>query len=342
VLWSAVLRSAVRVRNQLGVRVLSVQPRTALKWGLTSTAAAGMLTYTLAPVEASTSVNYDDVRKTIAGILDAQGYDDGSFGPVFVRLAWHASGTYDKHSRTGGSNGATMRFKPECDHGANAGLHVARKVLEKVKEKYPEISYADLWTLAGVVAVEEMGGPKIKWFPGRTDAVSGDACPPDGRLPDATQGAPHLRDTFYKMGFNDQEIVALAGAHCLGRCHTDRSGFSGPWTRAPTTFSNLFFKELVENKWTEKKWSGPKQLEDPTGALMMLPADMSLIEDPAFKVHVDRYAQDSIAFEKDFAKAFSKLLALGVKNQSSNPNSCTYFLGLVTGIAGLAASSRLN
>jgi cytochrome c peroxidase len=291
-------------------------------------------------VDASSNVNYDDVRKTIAGILDAQNYDDGSYGPVFIRLAWHAAGTYDKHSRTGGSNGATMRFKPECDHGANAGLGVARDILDKVKAKYPGISYGDLWTLAGVVAVEEMGGPKIKWTPGRVDASGGDACPPDGRLPDATQGGSHLRDIFYKMGFDDQEIVALAGAHCFGRCHTDRSGFSGPWTRSPTTFSNLFFKELLDNKWTVKKWNGPKQYEDPSGALMMLPADMALVEDPQFRKHVERYAKDEKAFEKEFARAFSKLLSLGVSGSSSH-NNC-YFTGILAGIVGLAASSRLQ
>jgi cytochrome c peroxidase len=45
------------------------------------------------------------------------------------------------------------------------------------------------------------------------------------------------------------EIVALVGAHTVGRCHTDRSGYSGPWTNAPTTFSNLYFQELANNKW---------------------------------------------------------------------------------------------
>lgn len=79
-----------------------------------------------------------------------------------------------------------MRFKPECDHGANAGLAVARQVLEPLKAKYPGtdvnqigfdvatntearlvgVSYADLWTLAGVVAIQEMGGPAISWRPG--------------------------------------------------------------------------------------------------------------------------------------------------------------------------------
>lgn len=54
-------------------------------------------------------------------------------------------------------------------------------------------------------------------------------CTPDGRLPDGDKGADHIRKIFYRMGFNDNEIVALSGAHALGRCHTDRSGFEGPW-----------------------------------------------------------------------------------------------------------------
>ena len=107
--------------------------------------------------------DYDAVRKAIEGVLDNDNYDDGSYGPVLVsglicwicppplhgpvacmcltllmsphrnrqsphqvRLAWHAAGTYDKATGTGGSNGATMRFAPESEHGANAGLAVAR------------------------------------------------------------------------------------------------------------------------------------------------------------------------------------------------------------------------
>ena len=97
-----------------------------------------------------------------------------------------------------------MRFDPEAGHGANAGLGIARGLLEPVKKMFPWISYADLYTLAGVVAIEEMGGPTIAWSPGRSDAASVDACTPDGRLPDATQGAPHLRNIFYRMGFDDR------------------------------------------------------------------------------------------------------------------------------------------
>lgn len=205
-----------------------------------------------------------------------------------------------------------MRFNPEANWGANAGLAVARDLLEPVKAKFPWISYSDLWTLAGAVAIEEMGGPTIPWRPGRSDKDTNHVPLPDGRLPDGDKGAAHVRDIFYRMGFNDQEIVALVGAHTLGRCHADRSGWINPWTRAPTTFSNLYFTELTQTKWRKKKWNGPPQYEDPTGELMMLPADICLRDDRKFRKYVDLYAKDEEKFFSDFAAAFSKLMELGV------------------------------
>jgi cytochrome c peroxidase len=81
-----------------------------------------------------TKDDYQKVYDEIARLLvEKDDYDDGSYGPVLVRLAWHASGTYDAATGTGGSNGATMRFAPEGDHGANAGLKHARDFLEPVK-----------------------------------------------------------------------------------------------------------------------------------------------------------------------------------------------------------------
>ena len=78
--------------------------------------------------------DYQKVYDYIAQLLvEKDDYDDGSYGPVLVRLAWHASGTYDAATGTGGSNGATMRFAPEGGHGANAGLKHARDFLEPVK-----------------------------------------------------------------------------------------------------------------------------------------------------------------------------------------------------------------
>jgi cytochrome c peroxidase len=81
-----------------------------------------------------TKGDYQEVYNEIASRLEEDYYyDDGSYGPILVRLAWHASGTYDTKTGTGGSNGATMRFKPESNHGANGGLKIAQNFLEPVK-----------------------------------------------------------------------------------------------------------------------------------------------------------------------------------------------------------------
>ncbi|CAI2169589.1 5013_t:CDS:2 [Funneliformis geosporum] len=254
--------------------------------------------------------DYQKIYNQIADILEENDWDDGSLGPIFVRLAWHASGTYDKETNTGGSNGATMRFAPESDHGANAGLKHARDKLESIKQKNPAITYSDLWSLAGVVAIQEMAGPIIPWIPGRKDADAATACSPDGRLPDASKASKSKLDL---QGFKYSEIVALAGAHALGRCHPDRSGFQGPWTFSPITFTNGYFTELLKKKWVDKKWKGPKQFVDKeTGELMMLPADMALIQDKNFKTWVETYSKDEALFFKDFAAAFHKLEELGV------------------------------
>lgn len=257
--------------------------------------------------------DYQKIYDAIAKRLEEKDdYDDGSYGPVLLRLGWHASGTYDKETGTGGSNGATMRFPPEGDHGANAGLKAARDFLEPVKQQFPWITYSDLWTLAAACAIQEMQGPVIPWRPGRSDRdVS--YCTPDGRLPDATKGSDHLRAIFGRMGFDDREIVALSGAHALGRCHTDRSGFEGPWTFSPTILTNDYFRLLFEEKWGWRKWDGPKQFEDKTtGSIMMLPTDMALVKDKKFKPWAEKYAKDNDAFFKDFSAVITKLFELGV------------------------------
>lgn len=304
-------------------------------------AAAATTAYSLktsAPTSCEAAVDWGAVRKEIVKILDADytdaSYDGATPGPLFLRLAWHSAGTYCAATKTGGSNGATMRFKPEIDWGANAGLKLAQDMLEPVAKKFPNMSVSDLWIFAASVAIEEMGGNKVPFTPGRTDKAApkfmgGNPCPAwtgatakDGRLPSADMGDPrktadHLRYIFNRMGFNDQEIVALSGAHGLGACHTDRSGFWGPWTRAPTTISNEYYRELVENTWTIKRthkgqpWNGPTQFEDPSGDLMMLPSDIVLIQDKEFRKYVDKYAKDQDLFLKDFSAVCSKLFHLG-------------------------------
>lgn len=255
-----------------------------------------------------------------AGALKDMIKADPDIGPTMVRLAWHSSGTYDAMSKTGGSGQGTIRFKEELAHGGNAGLDKMVAKLEPIHATFPDVSYADLYTLGGKVAIEAAGGPTIAWRAGRKDALSPDAVTPDGRLPNADKGSPantakHLRmEVFYRMGFNDQEIVALSGAHALGRCHPDASGYSGPWSPTPTLLTNGYFNLLLSLPWTIKEWDGPMQFEDPSGKLMMLPSDLVLVQDKVFRPYVKEYAKDEKLFEKDFTAAYVKLTELGCKN----------------------------
>eukprot|EP00529_Nitzschia_sp_RCC80_P029791 CAMPEP_0113454324 /NCGR_PEP_ID=MMETSP0014_2-20120614/7804_1 /TAXON_ID=2857 /ORGANISM="Nitzschia sp." /LENGTH=316 /DNA_ID=CAMNT_0000345725 /DNA_START=220 /DNA_END=1167 /DNA_ORIENTATION=+ /assembly_acc=CAM_ASM_000159 len=288
-------------------------------------AMAGVALYSLHDAHAKEAVDMNQVRGAIMKIVedDEEKRADGtSLKGTFIRLAWHCCGTYQASDSSGGSNGARMRFNPEASYGNNAGLDKARAVLEPVKQQFPDLTYADLYTYAGVVAVEESGGPKIPYKTGREDYTDGSTSDPNDRLPNADYGGrkkdvTNIRRVFNRMGFSDQEIVALLGAHAMGRCHTDRSGFWGPWTNAETTFSNEYYRLLLEERWSPKMshngkpWTGPDQFEDSTGQLMMLPTDIMLVAEPDFKKWVEVYAKDEDKFFQDFAAAFAKLLSLG-------------------------------
>ncbi|KAF7092305.1 hypothetical protein CFC21_094802 [Triticum aestivum] len=229
--------------------------------------------------------------------------------PILVRLGWHDSGTYDKNieewPQRGGADGS-LRFDPELSHGANAGLTNALKLIQPIKDKYPGITYADLFQLASATAIEEAGGPKLPMKYGRVDITAPEQCPPEGRLPDAGPRLPaeHLRE----------EIVALSGAHTLGRSRPDRSGWGKPetkytkdgpgepggqsWTAEWLKFDNSYFKDIKEQRDQE---------------LLVLPTDAALFDDPSFKVYAEKYAEDQEAFFKDYAEAHAKLSNLGAK-----------------------------
>ncbi len=225
------------------------------------------------------AADYKSVRKDLIDMISAR----PEKGPTLVRLAWHSSGTYDKMMKNGGSQKGTIRFEEELKHSANAGLDVAVAWLEPIYKKFnrvTDLSYADLYTLAGVVAIKELGGPDIKWRSGREDSYNTKDVTPNGRLPDADKGSPDktaagLRTVFNRMGFNDQEIVALSGAHALGRCHASASGYAGAWTFTPTTFNNQYYVLLKGLKWVPAvnvlgKPAEKLQYEDPSGKLYVL------------------------------------------------------------------------
>ncbi|EPY27158.1 L-ascorbate peroxidase [Strigomonas culicis] len=208
-----------------------------------------------------------------------------------------------------------MRFRPECDYGGNKGLDTARKSLEPLKKKYPQISYADLWVLAAYVAIEAMGGPNIPFSWGRADAKDGSVCGPDGRLPDGAKTQDHVREVFTRLGFNDKETVALIGAHTCGECRVKNSGFVGPWTYDKNGFDNSFFIALLDEKWVFNPNNAKLQfMDDKTKGAMMLPSDMALLLDASYKKYVDIYAKDNDKFCEDFSAAFKKLTELGTKN----------------------------
>ncbi|KAL6515532.1 putative L-ascorbate peroxidase 7, chloroplastic [Orobanche hederae] len=274
--------------------------------------------------------------------------------PILVRLGWHDAGTYNKNieewPQKGGANGS-LRYEIELKHGANAGLVSALKLLQPIKDKYPSMTYADLFQLASATAIEEAGGPKIPMKYGRVDVSAPEQCPEEGRLPDAGPPSPaaHLRDVFYRMGLNDKEIVALSGAHTLGRSKPDRSGWGKPETKytvvtTPSRVKSPMYcqDDVSTSRLTSRTESiSRSQEKDGPGTpggqswtvqwlkfdnsyfkdikermdedLLVLPTDAVLFEDPSFKEYAEKYAEDQGEFFKDYAEAHAKLSNLGAK-----------------------------
>ncbi|KAJ4803909.1 Ascorbate peroxidase [Rhynchospora pubera] len=262
----------------------------------------------------------DKARRDLRALIASK-----NCAPIMLRLAWHDAGTYDVNTKTGGPNGS-IRFEEEYSHGSNAGLKIAIDLLEPIKAKHPKITYADLYQLAGVVAVEVTGGPTVDFAPGRRDSS---VCPREGRLPDAKQGNQHLRDVFYRMGLSDKDIVALSGGHTLGRAHPERSGFEGPWTKEPLKFDNSYFVELLKGE---------------AEGLLKLPTDKAMLDDPKFRHYVELYAKDEDLFFKDYAESHKKLSELGFTPPTSGTGSkaadisaCTILAQSAVGVVVAAA-----
>ncbi|MCD4839559.1 catalase/peroxidase HPI [Neobacillus sedimentimangrovi] len=297
-----------------------------------------------------------DLRKLMTDSQDWWPADYGHYGPLFIRMSWHAAGTYRIGDGRGGGGTGNQRFAPLNSWPDNASLDKARRLLWPIKQKYGnKISWADLLLLAGNVAIESMGGPTIGFGAGRPDIwhpeediywgsettwlgdnrYTGDQelenplaavqmgliyVNPEGPngKPDPIAAARDIRETFARMGMNDEETVALiAGGHTFGKAHgagdpshvgpepeaapieaqglgwlstygsgkgrdTITSGIEGAWTANPTKWDNGYFELLFGYEWWLTK--------SPAGAwqwMIVDPAEEHLApdpEDPSIKV----------------------------------------------------------
>ncbi|KAL5986044.1 L-ascorbate peroxidase 3 [Asimina triloba] len=241
--------------------------------------------------------------------------------PIMLRLAWHDAGTYDVKTKTGGPNGS-IRNEEEYCHGSNNGLKIAIDFCgrsdKEVKAKHPKITYADLYQLAGVVAVEVTGGPTIDFRPGRRRLLSSGqdslVSPKEGRLPDANQGHQHLRDIFCRMGLSDKDIVALSGGHTLINQIIS-------WVGTVAQPARCCLLEGAQPRWITQGRAHPERelLKGEEKGLLKLPTDKTLLEDPEFRRYVELYAKDEDLFFKDYAESHKKLSELGFTPSSSSP-----------------------
>lgn len=199
-----------------------------------------------------------DIIKVLTTSQDWWPADFGHYGPLIIRMAWHASGTYRTGDGRGGAGSGTIRFAPLNSWPDNVNLDKARRLLWPVKQKYGNrISWADLHVYAGNVALESMGfktfgfagGREDRWEPeediywGTESTWLGDArysgdrdlenplaavqmgliyVNPEGPNgnPDPMASARDIRETFARMAMDDEETVALiAGGHTFGKTH---------------------------------------------------------------------------------------------------------------------------
>lgn len=211
--------------------------------------------------KAFTQLDMDALKKDIDFVLtDSQEWwpaDWGNYGPFFIRMTWHAAGTYRTLDGRGGAGGGQQRFDPLNSWPDNGNLDKARRLLWPVKQKYGElISWGDLIVLAGNVALENMGFKTYGFAAGRDDEwepdmvywgpevemLASDRRDSDGKLkrplaavhmgliyvnpegpggvPDPLGSAKNIRESFGRMAMNDEETLALiAGGHTFGKMH---------------------------------------------------------------------------------------------------------------------------
>ncbi|MGW4531846.1 catalase/peroxidase HPI [Nocardia sp. NPDC004340] len=237
--------------NQLNLKILQKNPAVANPMDEGFDYAAEFKTLDLAAVKA-------DIVEVMHTSQDWWPADFGHYGPFFIRMSWHAAGTYRIHDGRGGAGAGMQRFAPLNSWPDNASLDKARRLLWPVKKKYgKKLSWADLIVYAGNVAIEDMGlptfgfgggrvdqwepeedvywGPETEWlgdarYTGKRDLENPLAAVQMGLIyvnpegpnanPDPMAAAVDIRETFARMAMNDEETAALiVGGHTFGKTH---------------------------------------------------------------------------------------------------------------------------
>jgi catalase-peroxidase len=237
--------------NRLNLKILAKNPAVANPLGEGFNYAEEFKTLDLPAVKR-------DIAEVLTTSQDWWPADFGNYGPLIIRMAWHAAGTYRIHDGRGGAGSAQQRFAPLDSWPDNVSLDKARRLLWPVKKKYGrKLSWGDLMVLAGNVALETMGFKTFGFGGGRVDAWEPDAdvywgpettwladeryhgdrqleepfaavqmgliyVNPEGPNgnPDPLAAAIDIRETFRRMAMNDEETVALiAGGHTFGKTH---------------------------------------------------------------------------------------------------------------------------
>jgi len=237
--------------DQLNLKLLNQNGPSSNPMGVEFNYAAEFKSLDLAAVQ-------NDLTELMTDSQDWWPADFGHYGPLFIRMAWHAAGTYRVGDGRGGAGTGQQRFAPLNSWPDNVNLDKARRLLWPVKQKYGrKISWGDLMILAGNVALESMGLKTFGFGGGRQDAWEPDESVywgPEGKWladeryhgdrelanplaavqmgliyvnpegpngnPDPVAAAKDIRETFARMAMNDEETVALiAGGHTFGKTH---------------------------------------------------------------------------------------------------------------------------